>query len=485
MINNLDYIYKELFTLINPSNREEEILKTINDTQFPGAIIPIKNSYYIIAFSQKEFKVIFSLINSFIGKNYSNFQGHIISLNKKIEIEGRLKKYNITLASKFDVNEVSKDVTDALIIKMIQVYKSSNKDINSIVLSIGKLIDNFKESIYITKDINNAQNIIKKIKQEYRLDALNINFMEIELAHAFQKWDDIINHKLILQIIYARKPLLVRLHIIEAFFYSYLFNSSNIEKDYISYIKPNILHLLTYCPSNVVKEIKYMYLISYSFGDISYSNINLIITDYLKNPFLSEKEKEIIKEKLSNEKIRIEDKNDNLFLSTKASIIEANNVDTLDKINNVTRKLEKLKIEEQKELNPKILSREIDEKSDYFPKNWIEWIDLLSDKLFKESFLVAEKGLEEWNIDLLITDFINIITLCKRINALDEQYSLSKFITALPLFIESLKRSESYPNKSCLEIYKSILEVISKYEIQDQKTLILTQDIFESIAEII
>jgi hypothetical protein len=228
-----------------------------------------------------------------------------------------------------------------------------------------------------------------------------------------------------------------------------------------------------------------MYLISYSFGDISYSNINLIITDYLKNPFLSEKEKEIIKEKLSNEKIRIEDKNDNLFLSTKASIIEANNVDTLDKINNVTRKLEKLKIEEQKELNPKILSREIDEKSDYFPKNWIEWIDLLSDKLFKESFLVAEKGLEEWNIDLLITDFINIITLCKRINALDEQYSLSKFITALPLFIESLKRSESYPNKSCLEIYKSILEVISKYEIQDQKTLILTQDIFESIAEII
>ena len=83
MINNLDYIYKELFTLINPSNREEEILKTINDTQFPGAIIPIKNSYYIIAFSQKEFKVIFSLITSFIGKNYSNFQGHIISLNKK------------------------------------------------------------------------------------------------------------------------------------------------------------------------------------------------------------------------------------------------------------------------------------------------------------------------------------------------------------------------------------------------------------------
>ena len=93
-------------------------------------------------------------------------------------------------------------------------------------MSIGKMIDNFKEFIYITKDINNAKNIIRKIKQEHRLDAMNINFMEIELSYAFQNWDEIINHKLIFQIINARKPLTIRLHIIEAFFYSYIFETT-------------------------------------------------------------------------------------------------------------------------------------------------------------------------------------------------------------------------------------------------------------------
>ena len=69
--------------------------------------------------------------------------------------------------------------------------------------------------------------------------------MEIELAYAFQNWDAIINHKLIFQIIHARKPLVIRLHIIEAFYYTYISNSSNIKEDYIRYIKPNILNLLT------------------------------------------------------------------------------------------------------------------------------------------------------------------------------------------------------------------------------------------------
>lgn len=89
--------------------------------------------------------------------------------------------------------------------------------------------------------------------------------------------------------------------------------------------------------------------------------------------------------------------------------------------------------------------------------------------------------MEEWDINILTNDPVNIFNLCIKINSLEKPYSLSRFIFALPLFIESLKRSDYYPNSLCIEIYTSILEVISIYEIQDQKTLILSQDIFESL----
>lgn len=477
---NLDELHDKLLNQINLSTVDKEICKTVTDKQFPGGIIPSGNSFYVIAMSQKEFKILVSLLNSFIGKNYSNFDGHIINLDTSSQIEKLLVDYDISLVSKFDVPVSLKDTIESLISKMINIYKTSSYNVNSISLSIGKLIDDFKESIYITKDINNAKNIISKIKQEHRLDALNITFMEIELAYAFQNWDTIINHKLIYQIIHARKPLIIRLHIIEAFYYTYISNSSNIKEDYSRYIKPNILNLLTSCPKNAKSEIKYMYFLAYSLGDLAYTNISSIINDYLDNPLLSDKNKEIVENKLSSENRFIENSNDS-YLSTKASIIEANNIDTLEKIDNVKEKLENLKDEEKEDLSSIILSSEIDNDKKLLPKNWIEWIDLLAHKEFNNSFLIAEKGLEEWDINILTNDPVNIFNLCIKINSLEKPYSLSRFIFALPLFIESLKRSDYYPNSLCIEIYTSILEVISIYEIQDQKTLILSQDIFESL----
>lgn len=68
-----------------------------------------------------------------------------------------------------------------------------------------------------------------------------------------------------------------------------------------------------------------------------------------------------------------------------------------------------------------------------------------------------------------------------KINLLNTQDSISRFIRALPLFVEALKRVGHYPNLLYLDIYISILETISKYELQDQNILILTQDIFESL----
>ena len=472
-------LYNQLVTFNNLTTTEEEIILTVKDNQFPGGIIPFGSSYYIIASSQKEYKILSTLVNSFVGKNYSNFDGHTIILDNSIEIERILIENKISLVNKFDIPESLKSNVVTLISRMINIYKTSNYNLNSVSLSIGKLIDDFKESIYITKDINNANNIISRIKQEHRLDALNVTFMEIELAYAFQNWDNIINHKLIYQIIHARKPLTIRLHIIEAFFYNYLYGSSAIKKDYISYIKPNILHLLTCCPTNSTDAIKYMYLLAYSFDDIEYPNINLIVNDYSNNLFLTDKEKNEIKERILKENTAVNDKgNSDPFLSSKASVIEANSIDTLGKIDIANTKINKLDIKEQEELNTKILNSEIYTS---VPTNWLEWIELLSKEEFKESLLIAEKGLEEWDIEALTNDPLNINNLSKQILSIDEQFPLSRFIIALPLFIESLKRNQQYPNPLCFEIYSNILEVISIYEVQDQKTLILSQDIFESI----
>ena len=54
----LDELYNKLLNEISPSTIEEEIFKTITDNQFPGGIIPSGNNYYVIAVTQKEFKIL-------------------------------------------------------------------------------------------------------------------------------------------------------------------------------------------------------------------------------------------------------------------------------------------------------------------------------------------------------------------------------------------------------------------------------------------
>lgn len=474
-------IYNELKAAINPRCCEDDILLTIKDNQFPGAIIPDDDSYYICASSQKEFKVLISLIGSFVGKNYSDYTGHCILLNDENHIENILNKNEIVLVTKININSSSKENVASIIYKMINIYKTSNHNLNSIPLSIGRLIEDFKESIYITKDFNSAKNVITQIKQEHRLDALNITFMEIELAYCFQNWDDIINHKLIYQIIHARKPLIIRLHIIEAFFYTYLYNSSNIENDYNKYIKTNILNLLIVCPVNTTDAIKSLYFIAYYFDSINYSEIALIADNIEVNIYLEDEIKNTIKDKIiKKEKINSDDSTD-IFISTRASIIEANSIDTIDKIDKVSSKLEKLEVSDQIELSTQILSSEFDISMESLPVNWIEWFKRLSDDTFTNSLSIAEKGLEEWDIDLFTNDPVYVNQFCEQIVSLGEQFAIGRFISSLPLFNESLKRSIKYPNPLCLKIYSSILELISVYEIQDQKTLLLSQDIFESI----
>jgi len=474
-------IYTEITANINYTELENSILLTIENTQFPGAIIPYDDTYYLCASSQKEFKILLSLIGSFVGKNYSDYIGHCILLKDENDIENILNKNNITLVTKINVNPSNKDNVSSIIHKMISIYKSSNYNLNSIPLSISRLIDNFKESIYITKDFNSAKSVITQIKQEHRLDALNITFMEIELAYSFQNWNDIISHRLIYQIINARKPLIIRLHIIEAFFYTYLYNSSNIENDYNQYIKSNILNLLLICPVNATDAIKSIYLIAYNFDSINYSQIELIVDNIENNIYLDSEIKNKIQDKISREENSTLNNTSDTFIATRASIIEANSIDTIEKIDKVSSNLKELEDSDQIELSTQVLSSELDISIESLPVNWIEWFKQLSDDTFTNSLSIAEKGLEEWDIDTLTNDPVYINQFCEQIVSLDEQFAIGRFINSLPLFTESLKRSIKYPNPLCLEIYSSILELISIYEIQDQKTLLLSQDIFESI----
>lgn len=488
--NNITFLESYTNLLLNPSTTSIELLNTIMDNEFPGAIIPSDECYYIAAYSQKDWSIISTLVKSFIGPSFSDFNGVKKTLDGSSDIEKFILKQELAFLSKVSIpnNTEAKKIAETTFKKMYDLYQFSPNKHMQVSQYIDSVIENFKQSLLI-QDIGTAQKIISQIKAESRLDALNLKFMEIELAYSTNNFEAIINDNLINQIINSRKPLRIRLHIIEAFFHAYLsseIDNKEIISIYAKETRSTISSLLFNCPANATDAVKCIFALGYLNNDIQIKEIKKLLFSIDANQYLSHDIKHKLQEKISSDTSdqSKDDNQQNYYISARASVINANNSDTLEAAEIVHSKLETLQDKEKSELIKESIHIHKSDGNILSPHNWIDWLNYLSNESFKNSSTLAEHALEEWPIDSFISDPTDVKEISNAIQSIEKDYAIQRFIHALPLFIESFKRSKHFPNPMLLQMYVSILEIITVYDIQDQTTLVISQEIAETLLQL-
>lgn len=476
--------HKEYINTFNFNSKDHLLLlSSIENSNFPGAIIPTESNYYICASSQKDWSILSSLVISFVGVSYSDF----IGIKNEVNIRSKEEEYLLSKNISF-ISSISIPNDNTLQDKALKAFQSlyttySYSPGKSLEMSeyIDSVLENFVTALQI-KDIDTAQKIISNIKTENRLDALNIKFMQIELAHSINDWSAIVNDNLITHIINSRKPLKIRLHIIEAFYYEYLedaIDDSSLMSIYISKVRAMISSLLFKCPANVSLAVKKVYAIAYLNDDIEYKEIEKI-AEHIENELFKDELQSSLNKKIITDgstKSVINTSHDN-FISVRAAVIDDNNTNTIESHLLVTTKAEKLDKKEQLELDDLII------ENTTLPINWIEWLKALSNENFTKSRFIAEQALEEWPIDELLKDTTDIKAISSVIISIEEEFAVQRFIHSLPLFMEACKRSIYFPNPLFLQMYTSILEMITFYEVKDLNTLLVSQDIVETSLKI-
>jgi len=480
-LNNTDNTnYKQyLLDILNPTDKRIELLATIENPEFPGAIVVTKNNYIIGASSQKDWSILASLVKSFLGVSFSNYTGLKNELSTLVAEEKYLLDHNIIFASSIaipDDKEAQLKAEEAFL-KLYRTYNySPNKSVQTSEY-IDSVLERFISALQIN-DIDTAQQIITQIKNENRLDALNIQFMKIELSYSINDWNSIVNHPLITQIINSRKPLKIRLHIIEAFYYEFLSlieNEDLLLDEYKHSIRAKISNLLFHCPSNASSEIKTVFLLAYLNDDIKKNEIDKI---YQSIKTLPKNIQDSINKKIETEtEEQSTHKTKNDYIEARASLIDANNTGTIESIANSKIKIHSLSKLEQLEL----IKEDVNDQLNVIPLNWLEWLKLLLDESFTDARQFAEQALEEWPIDEFLRDTSDIKTLSSTIELIEEDFTVQRFIHSLPILLESFRRSEHFPNPMFLPIYTSILEVITIHEVKDVNTLVVSQDIVETV----
>jgi len=95
------------------------------------------------------------------------------------------------------------------------------------------------------------------------------------------------------------------------------------------------------------------------------------------------------------------------------------------------------------------------------PRNWGEWVRLLDDEGFTNSFALAEQGAAEWDITMQLADPPAVGALADALLDVREGTARERFSQALPVLVEWLANDPRYPNGSLLPVYRSLLSILA------------------------
>ncbi|WP_373031946.1 protein DpdD [Sulfurovum sp.] len=459
-----DTIYEGLDEELSLSPAQKQLLVTVKDKKFPGAIIPTEEVYYIVSSSEKEWRLLLPMIRAFLSPSVVDSSCAVKYLNEANPVDKVLTQLGLKCVLKVPVPSTSiggypaTKVYEKIFNRMYDLYKQTVFHQVSYPEHTSVIIERFKKALKFN-DSFEALSCMEQIKHEQRLDALNIIFLEIEYFYTFRDWQGILEIDQLDQVMITRKPLRIRMHLIEAFYYTYIENELTNEKRVAQLIQRYMLSLLSVpCPANAIEVVQSVYMLA--------AKHDLISSELISN---------IIERTESLEQDEEAPVNDVDIALVRAATIQAANEDTVASITKAQKQFEQLAKDKQ-EVVEETIENDVIIKEVSLPSSWPQWIERLSDDAFQVSREVAERGLEEWSLQEQLSDPIIVQALAKHIVELND-LGVSRFTLSIPDFLEAMYRDRHHPNVLYLPIFMSILELMSLNDVQDQNSLYITQDI--------
>jgi len=471
--------------------------------------------WYAIAFSDGDSRDMREQLMAFVGPSFSTFRGERSSLKQEDPVESAIIDFAGTdpLVFRFQAGQDNKQwqqLAEALTL-MFNICQNAEARPVELPRAIGRVLRDF----YIALSAGNrddAERALKYLRTNRLLDALNLQFMDVQLRSALGLWDEIIGLSNFSELVRVRRTRGVTRALIQAVYHSKHLDDFEMAKD--------VNGACRHFRDEIRPQFDELYRVRYGLTDseVLKSFMLLAVTDTPQRPELRD-------ELLSIPNIAATDLD---YLNMLARLIPptsqvgAATISVTTKVEEVARALEALRhgqFEEAMELvlrskpsleRVKILlecsyelqtiaseqlvvtavgqlsatdrdtlfqSRKFknfwqaitkqpgealpESVKDILPPNdWLEWLSRLSDiTLSSDRMLdIASRGADEWSIEsfVQITDisdrFINILNAATR----DSNIARERLRDALPHLLRFLQKDVDYPRVTFRKMYESL-----------------------------
>lgn len=441
----------------------DDILASAVDDRVPGALLPAPIGggcrVYAIADDQKEWRRLQPLLSAYAGPTLSSFTGVIQPPSGDSSVDNFVRSLTAEVVAVFEAQDTTLGALRALR-RMVAALRQAPDGTSQAPRPTSWLLSDFQDALNVG-DRTTAERIITRMREECRLDALNLRFLTVQMLASLQEWSELRAHSFFEDLCLVRKPGLITAQLAETLYNTDLADAVEVEDEdrlqrAYEKIRPIASPLVQtpppaaltsggwklYATAALATESPDPRLLqTLSEGpDLGWLSTKLIPPPSLEQPEHTpplDAEADLAQIKLALEKLS------ELPPATRASLLKISPLGSLV-----------LGVGEEA---PALV-----------PLGWRDWLTRISDPEYTQAFEVARKGKDEWDLERSC-DPVEAKALADALSdSIENDVSRERVAQALPLIVHWLQRDASFPRASLRPVYETVLTLFVLGEARDR-----------------
>lgn len=467
------------FDALPPNLRQlfDDVLASAADPRVPGAVLPAPVGQgcriYAVAADQKEWRRLAPLLSAFAGPTLTSFSGVIHSPTGSDPLDEFARALPVGVVAIAKANDTSIEAMRSLR-RMIAMLRRVPEGTSQPPRPTSWLLSDFEDALNVGDRLA-AERLIERLRDDCRLDALNLRFLTVQLLASLGSWAELRAHPHFADLCLTRKPGTIAAHLAEALFQTDLataFATADVEncRNVYARIRPLAAPLVLLPPPAALGPGgRRLYALAALSADHPEPGLLSAIADgpdvgwvaaHLAPP----------------------------PLEVPAEFAPEPDADFAE-IRRALERLAKLSAEERLrllEIEPfrSLFAGGSEVEPGLVPLGWRDWLSHIRNPEYTMAFEVARKGALEWQVEDAVDPVLTEALADALADAITDEVSRERLAQALPLIVSWLQRDTAFPRPSMRPVYETVLTLFSLGEARDRGIMASAAIIGEALLSI-
>lgn len=451
-----------------------DISQTVAEPSFPGALVPAINSVGDIQINVamrnvSDWRRLKPILLAFAGPTLTGFDGVPGEFDLGDAVGARIMQTQpeVTAIMRLPSEKQARVAALRAVLRALETLARAPQLRRSAPVPTSWLLAHFQDYLNVGRR-DAAERVLERLSSELRLDALNIQFLKVQLFATFQDWTGIVSLSEFSNLCFARKTPAVTAILLKALYKIHLeesFKANKVddtrrkfEEDVRQFVRPMVL---VPAPSGLGIEGWRIYALEALLNLDWYDLLEMVtarrqdlgwLADMLPIP--------VAEEALETAVITPLD-------CAREALMRADAIDSNDLVADAMSLLERLSSEELALLRETMPFRPIVRTTDELasavpPTSWIAWLERVSDPDFLNSLGIARQGKDEWEIGASTGDPIEVQAFIGALNQVQgDELAAERTTQALPYLVAWLQGDPEFPRIALSSLYSELLTLFA------------------------